>query len=62
MRRMKNAEPTKLSASSAIVSGAPISRIMTPAAPGPATIATDWLACSLALPSLILSEGTSSGR
>ncbi len=59
---MKNAEPTNEIASSAIVRGAPTTRIRTPAVAGPPTCATDWSPCSFALPSLILSLGTSSGR
>ena len=62
IRWTKNAEPTKQIASIAIVSGAPTTRIRTPPVAGPPTCATDWRPCSLALPSLIFSLGTSVGQ
>ena len=45
------------SASRPMVSGAPISLIRPPANAGPPIIATDWVACSLALPSADLLGG-----
>ena len=62
MRRIQNADHTKLTASRAIVRGAPISLIRPPAAAGPPIIAIDWTAWSLALPSPMCSGSTMSGR
>jgi hypothetical protein len=62
IRSVYTMDARKLPASSRIVSGAPSARTRKPPIAGPATCATEWLACSLALPSPIRSEGTRAGR
>ena len=62
IRRTKKAESAKLTASAATSTGAATIRSSAPPTAGPATWATDWLACSFALPSTIWSPSTMAGR
>ena len=62
MLKMNSAEPTKLTASNAIATGALSRSTTTPASPGPPSCAAVRLTSSFAFPSISCCRSTSVGR